>query len=107
MSLRTGMFVFRLHQNEYSAIIAAQNLDRILGFSLCSGEAGALPQMCFIYCLSQPLIFAALRQFRSLRCLPGLGFILPASFRLSPCPPLNQIYIFVLTNVLLLATKIL
>lgn len=87
------MFVFRLHQNEYSAIIAAQNLDLILGFNLYRGETGALPQMCFIYrvwglCdqLPSPLfqpISAASRLFRSFFCLPGRSFIWPALFSLS------------------------
>lgn len=34
MSLKTGVFVFRLNQNEYSAIIVAQISDiLILGYS--------------------------------------------------------------------------
>ncbi len=57
------MFVFRLHQNEYSAIIAAQNSDLIgvLGFSSYRGEKETRSRwILFTVSVSlsdQPLVF--------------------------------------------------
>lgn len=52
MSLKTGMFVFRLLQNEYSAIITAQNPDLILGYNLCRREAQEEPTADVFYLLA-------------------------------------------------------
>lgn len=61
MSLKTGMFVFRLLQNEYSASITAQNPDLISGYNLCRREAREQPTADVFYLLArglsvQPLI---------------------------------------------------
>lgn len=68
MSLKMGMFVFRLLQNEYSASITAQNPDLISGYNLCRREAQEEPAADVLYLLAldlsvQPLISSYLRQF--------------------------------------------
>lgn len=62
MSLKMGMFVFHLFQNEYSAIIIALNPDLISGYNLCRREGREEPGADVFYLLAlglsvQPLIF--------------------------------------------------
>lgn len=110
MSLKTGMFVFRLLQNEYSAIISALNPDLISGYDLCRRGAREEPAADVFYLLALGLCnhsfshihasFCSMSILKVISLVSLTWFYLAAIIQTQPSLSFTHIYSFFFTLML-------
>lgn len=104
MSLKTGMFVFRLLQNEYSAIISALNPDLISSYDLCRRGAREEPAAHVFYLLALGLCnrsfshiyasFCCMLILKVISLVSSTWFYLAPIIQTQPSLPFTHIYSF-------------